>query len=227
MYGLCSRATGEGTFTQYLCVKPGEPIAKKPESLSYRETAAIPLVVLTAFACLNWLPAESRSPNEKRKVVVSGASGGVGIWCVQLAKKLYNCHVIGICSGRNAEFVRELGADEVIDYSKQDVAKTLLDGRKEGKKYDLYIDCVGGTEMFNHWVSLLCWLRCRADFAPDRTPAHIRCIHHHRRRQDESHSNGRSSNVLHLPVSSPTTYTRLHLRPTLRKRYSLPEERTS
>jgi NADPH:quinone reductase-like Zn-dependent oxidoreductase len=79
----------------------------------------------------------------------------VGMWCVQLAKKLYNCHVIGICSGRNAKFVRELGADRVIDYSAQDVAKTLLDGRPEGRKYDLYIDCVGGTEMFDHWTKLL------------------------------------------------------------------------
>lgn len=76
------------------------------------------------------------------------------MWCVQLAKKLYNCHVTGICSGRNAEFVKGLGADEVVDYGQQDVAKTLLDGRPEGNKYDLYIDCVGGTEMFNHWVSL-------------------------------------------------------------------------
>jgi NADPH:quinone reductase-like Zn-dependent oxidoreductase len=152
VYGLCNRTTAEGTFTQYLCVAPGEPIAKKPKTLSYQEAAAIPLVVLTAFACLDWLSPESQSPNEKRRIVVSGASGGVGIWCVQLAKKLYDSHVIGICSGRNADFVKELGADEVLDYSKQDVAKTLLDGRPGGKKYDMYIDCVGGTEMFNHWV---------------------------------------------------------------------------
>lgn len=157
VYGLCSRPTGEGTFTEYLCVKQGEPIAKKPKSLTHQEAAAIPLVVLTAFSILDWLPAVSQSPNEKRRVVVAGASGGVGIWVVRLAKKLYDCHVIGICSGRNAEFVKELGADEVIDYSKQgvDVAKTLLDGRPGGKKYDLYADCVGGTEMFNHWVSYL------------------------------------------------------------------------
>jgi NADPH:quinone reductase-like Zn-dependent oxidoreductase len=162
VYGLCNRATGEGTFTQYLSVVPGEPIAKKPKSLNHQEAAAIPLVVLTAFACLDWLPTETQSPNVKRRVIVSGASGGVGIWCVQLAKKLYDCHVIGICSGRNADFVKSLGADEVIDYGTQDVAKALLDGRPEGKKYDLYIDCVGGTEMFNHWVSSLaicCYLR--------------------------------------------------------------------
>lgn len=153
VYGLCSRPTGEGTFTQYLCVKEGEPIAKKPKSLGFGEAAAIPLVVLTAFACLDWLPSESKSPNPgPRRVVVAGASGGVGIWCVQLAKKLYGCHVVGICSGRNADFVRGLGADEVVDYASQDVVKTLLDRRPEGRKYDLYVDCVGGTEMFAHWV---------------------------------------------------------------------------
>ncbi|KAF1843635.1 GroES-like protein [Cucurbitaria berberidis CBS 394.84] len=155
VYGLCNRPTGEGTFAQYLTVQPGEPIAKKPSTLSHHEAAAIPLVVLTAFSCLDWLPTESQSPNSKRRVIVSGASGGVGGWCVQLAKKLYNCHVVGICSGRNAEFVKGLGADEIIDYSTQDVAKTLLDGRPGEKKYDLYIDCVGGTEIFNHWYDLL------------------------------------------------------------------------
>jgi NADPH-dependent curcumin reductase CurA len=48
-----------------------------------------------------------------------------------------------------------MGADVIIDYTKTDVAKALLDGRPGGKKYDEYIDCVGGTEMFNHWVSLI------------------------------------------------------------------------
>ncbi|KAH7085539.1 hypothetical protein BKA63DRAFT_19788 [Paraphoma chrysanthemicola] len=155
VYGLCNRPTGEGTFAQYLAVAPGEPIAKKPKSLSHEQAAAIPLVVLTAFACLDWLPSESKSPNEKRRVIVSGASGGVGIWCVQLAKKLYNCHVIGICSDRNVDFVKGLGADEVVDYGKEDVVKTLLEGRPEGRKFDLYVDCVGGTHVFSSWTELL------------------------------------------------------------------------
>ncbi|KAF1946400.1 NAD(P)-binding protein [Clathrospora elynae] len=156
VFGLCNRPMAEGTFTQYLAINPGsEPVAKKPSTLSHHEAAAIPLVVLTAFACLDWLPSENQSPNSTRRVIVSGASGGVGMWCVQLAKKLYHCHVIGICSSRNADLVKGLGADEVIDYSSQDVAKTLLDARLGGRKYDLYIDCVGGTDMFNHWLDLL------------------------------------------------------------------------
>ncbi|USP73362.1 hypothetical protein yc1106_00636 [Curvularia clavata] len=159
VFGLCNRPqkTAEGTFTQYLCICPHtDPIAKKPRSLSHPEAAAIPLVALTAFACLDWLPEPSKSPNQDRPhVIVSGASGGVGIWCVQLAKKLYGCHVTAICSSRNADFVRDLGADEVIDYATQDVPQSLLSKRPQGNKFDLYVDCVGGTEMFEYWTQLL------------------------------------------------------------------------
>jgi len=142
---------GDGTFTQYVTVSPSDPISKIPTGWSYNQAAAVPLVALTAFACLDWLPSAT-AKDCKRRVIVSGASGGVGTWCAQLAKKLYNCHVTGICSGSNASFVRQLGADEIVDYTKVDVAKTLLEGRPEGRKYDLYIDCVGGVEMFKHWV---------------------------------------------------------------------------
>jgi NADPH:quinone reductase-like Zn-dependent oxidoreductase len=227
VYGLCNRATAEGTFTQYLSIAPGEPVAKKPKSLTHQEAAAIPLVVLTAFACLDWLPTESQSPNEKRRVVVSGASGGVGIWCVQLAKKLYGCHVIGICSGRNVDFVKELGADKVIDYGKQDVVKTLLDGRPGGNKYDLYIDCVGGTEMFNHWVCSLasCYVD-KADSATDRTLAYIWCVHHDRRRQNLPRCYGRASHILHLPIASTTPYQRIHIWAAICERDFIRAERT-
>ncbi|KAF2121939.1 hypothetical protein BDV96DRAFT_609060 [Lophiotrema nucula] len=153
VFGLFSRPTAEGTFSQYVKVTDQDPIARKPETWSFEEAASVSLVVLTAYACLEWLP-EAKSA-QKRRVIVSGASGGVGIWAVQLAKKVFNCYVTGICSSRNADFVRELGADEVIDYSKQDVPKTLLDSRPNGSKYDLYIDCVGGVEMFNYWTEIL------------------------------------------------------------------------
>jgi NADPH:quinone reductase-like Zn-dependent oxidoreductase len=156
VFGLCNRPVGEGTFTQYLRILPGEPIAKMPRAWVFEEAAAVPLVVLTAFACLDWLPPPPKSPNmEERRVVVCGASGGVGMWAVQLAKKVYGCHVAAICSGRNADFVRGLGADEVIDDLEQNVAETLLASRPEGRKYDLYVDCVGGTQIFEHWHKLL------------------------------------------------------------------------
>lgn len=157
VFGLCNRPMAEGTFTQFLRISPRkEPIAKMPHSWNFEEAASVPLVALTAFACLDWLPEVSKGPNgANRRVVVAGASGGVGIWCVQLAKKLYGCHVTGVCSGRNAEFVKRMGADEVIDYSSQDVTKALLENRPDGLKYDLYVDCVGGTELFAHWHDLL------------------------------------------------------------------------
>ncbi|KAF2641329.1 GroES-like protein [Massarina eburnea CBS 473.64] len=155
VFGLFSRPTGDGTFSEYVRVVPGrDPIARKPKVWSWQEAAAVPLVVLTAFACLDWLP-KMREKEKESRVVVSGASGGTGMWCVQLAKELYNCHVTGVCSARNAEFVKRIGADEVIDYTTQDVAKTLLASRPKGRKYDLYIDCVGGVEMFNHWHEIL------------------------------------------------------------------------
>jgi NADPH:quinone reductase-like Zn-dependent oxidoreductase len=80
VFGLCSRPAAEGTFSQYVNITPADPIAKKPSKWSFEEAAAVPLVVLTAFACLDWLPPET---DGKRRVVVNGASGGVGIWCVQ------------------------------------------------------------------------------------------------------------------------------------------------
>ncbi|KAF2007942.1 GroES-like protein [Amniculicola lignicola CBS 123094] len=155
VWGLVMRPTGEGTFSQYVKVTVGiDPIARKPKSWTFEEAAAVPLVALTAFTCLDWLPA-ANSDGGQRRVIVAGASGGTGIWCVQLAKKLYNCHVTGICSAKNADFVRNMGADEIIDYTSQDIQSTLLSSLPEHRKYDLYIDCVGGTSVFNYWTSLL------------------------------------------------------------------------
>ncbi|OCK80537.1 NAD(P)-binding protein, partial [Lepidopterella palustris CBS 459.81] len=147
--------TAEGTFSQYIHVNPAkDPIARKPSCFTHEMAAAVPLVVLTAFSCLDWLPKVDPGI-ATRRVVVAGASGGVGTWCVQLAKKLHNCHVTGICSAKNADFVRRLGADEVVDYTSEFVAQALLEQRPNGRKYDLYIDCVGGTEMFPYLYDLL------------------------------------------------------------------------
>jgi NADPH:quinone reductase-like Zn-dependent oxidoreductase len=69
-----------------------------------------------------------------------------------VAKKVYNCHVTAICSGRNAEFVRQMGADDVVDYTTSNISHELLERRRQGSQFDLYIDCVGGTELFDTWV---------------------------------------------------------------------------
>ena len=71
-----------------------------------------------------------------------------------VAKKVYNCHVTAVCSGRNADFVKDMGADDVIDYTNSNVPQALLELRQHGSKFDMYIDCVGGTDMFGTWVPL-------------------------------------------------------------------------
>ncbi|EMD96916.1 hypothetical protein COCC4DRAFT_90740, partial [Bipolaris maydis ATCC 48331] len=157
VFGLYNKPAAEGTFTHYLAVSPStSPLTKKPPSLPHTSAAAIPLVALTAFACLAWLPASPGSAKHPYRIIVSGASGGVGTLCVQLAKRLYGSHITAICSSRNAQFVGELGADDVIDYTAQDVRQTLLEKvSKEGAAYDLYVDCVGGMEVFGYWTQLL------------------------------------------------------------------------
>jgi len=72
-----------------------------------------------------------------------------------VAKTLYDCHVTAICSGKNADYVKKLGADEVIDYTTQPVVRSLLDQRAASKENDLIVDCVGGTELFESYTQLL------------------------------------------------------------------------
>ena len=72
---------GQGTFSEYINVNPSEdPVAKKPGCFTHVEAASIPLVALTSYACLEWLP---KTPTAQRKVVIRGASGGTGTWLVQ------------------------------------------------------------------------------------------------------------------------------------------------
>ena len=102
-------------------------IAKKPASLSFEQAAAMPLAALTALQGLRRGRAQAGS-----RVLLIGASGGVGTFAVQIARAM-DCHVTGVCSGRNADFVRELGADEVIDY-------TAGDYRDSAGPFDLVFD---------------------------------------------------------------------------------------
>ncbi|EUC39365.1 hypothetical protein COCCADRAFT_80522 [Bipolaris zeicola 26-R-13] len=157
VFGLYNNLTAEGTFTHYLLLSPStSPLAKKPPSLPHSSASAIPLVALTAYACLSWLPSTPRTPTHPYRIIISGASGGVGTLCVQLAKRLHASHITAICSSRNASFVRSLGADTVLDYTSQNIREALLESvEKEGAGYDLYVDCVGGTDVFAYWTGLL------------------------------------------------------------------------
>lgn len=115
-----------GSAREYSIVLEQE-MALIPKSLSYIEAAAVPVSALTALQALEHV-------GESTRVLVNGASGGVGIWAVQVAH-LLGAYVIGVTSAANADFVRSLGADEIIDYRNHSWAET--------KDVDLAFDCVG------------------------------------------------------------------------------------
>lgn len=121
---------GMGAYAGYIAVKE-KYLATAPESLSLEDAAAIPLAALTALQGLR----DFGKLKKGQDVLINGASGGVGTFAVQLGK-LLGAHVTGVCSGKNVELVRSLGADMVIDYQQQSFEK-LPD------KYDLVFDAVG------------------------------------------------------------------------------------
>jgi NADPH:quinone reductase-like Zn-dependent oxidoreductase len=103
-----------GTFAEYVCVPAGQ-MAHKPANLTFEEAAALPLAANTALMGLR----DVAEVQAGQRVLVNGASGGVGTFAVQIAKS-YGAEVTAVCSTRNVELVRELGADHVVDYTRED-----------------------------------------------------------------------------------------------------------
>lgn len=128
---------GAGTFAEYVSVK-GDRLVHKPAHLSFKEAAAVAVGALTAMQGLRDHGRIARG----QRVLINGASGGVGTYAVQLAKH-FGAEVTGVCSTRNVEMVRELGADHVIDYSKDDFTA-------QAKQYDLIFDAVGNRKMSHY-----------------------------------------------------------------------------
>lgn len=124
VYASCSSALAE-----YVRV-PEDKLALKPANLTFEQAAAVPTGALTALQGLR--DAGKLKPGQK--VLINGASGGVGTYAVQIAKAL-GAEVTGVCSSRNVEMVRSLGADGVIDYTRQDFTAS-------GQRYDLILDNV-------------------------------------------------------------------------------------
>lgn len=122
--------TADGTFAEYALAYE-RWIAPKPASLTFEQAAGVPVAALTALQALR----DKGKIQAGQKVLINGASGGVGTFAVQIAKA-YGAEVTGVCSTRNVEMVRALGADHVIDYTREDFAKG-------GERYDLILDNVG------------------------------------------------------------------------------------
>ncbi len=118
-----------GSFAEY-AVAPEQTVYLKPDNISYEEAASIPIAGLTALRALR----DAGEITPGKEVLVIGAAGGVGHFAVQIAK-LFGAHVTAVCKGGNAGFVKSLGADEVIDYTKEDFTRGQ-------KLYDIIFDAV-------------------------------------------------------------------------------------
>ena len=125
VFGVC-----KGAFAEYACAKE-DRVVSKPARLSFEQAAAIPVAGLTALQGLR----DRGRLQRGQSVLIVGASGGVGTFAVQIAKSL-GAEVTAVCSTRNVDLVRSIGADHVIDYTKQDFTNG-------GRRYDLIIDMAG------------------------------------------------------------------------------------
>jgi NADPH:quinone reductase-like Zn-dependent oxidoreductase len=119
-----------GAFAEYVVARADGSVTRKPDSLTFEQAAAVPIAAITA---LQGLRKAGVQPGER--VLINGASGGVGTFAVQIAKA-QGLHVTGVCSTRNVELVRSLGADEVIDYKHEDYTAG-------NRRFDVIIDNVG------------------------------------------------------------------------------------
>jgi NADPH:quinone reductase-like Zn-dependent oxidoreductase len=125
VYGTC-----DGSFAEYACAR-AERLAPKPANLSFEQAAAVPVSGMTALSGLR----DAGNLQSGQRVLIIGAAGGVGSYAVQLAKA-FGAVVTGVCSTSKAELVRDIGADEVIDYTQVD----FTDGTPQ---FDLILDTAG------------------------------------------------------------------------------------
>jgi NADPH:quinone reductase-like Zn-dependent oxidoreductase len=129
VFGSC-----RGAFAEYVCTSESA-LVTKPSNVTFEQAASVPLAALTALQGLR----EKGQIQPGQKVLINGAAGGVGTFAVQIAKSV-GADVTGVCSTRNVDMVRSIGADRVIDYTQEDFTKS-------GQSYDLIFDCVGNHSL--------------------------------------------------------------------------------
>jgi len=128
---------GTGTFAEYACAN-ADNVALKPTAIAFEQAAAMPVAACTALLAIR----DHGRLQPGQTVLVCGAAGGVGTFAVQIAKAL-GAIVTGVCSTRNVELVRSIGADHVIDYTTEDFAST-------GARYDLVLHVAGNRSLKDH-----------------------------------------------------------------------------
>src|SRR2546428_817426 len=119
-----------GAFAEYVCVREARAVALKPASVTFEQAASVPIAAITALQALR----DKGHIHAGQKVLINGASGGVGTFAVQIAKS-FGAEVTGVCSTKNVDMVRSLGADHVIDYTREDFTQGT-------QHYDLIVDNV-------------------------------------------------------------------------------------
>jgi len=132
-----------GAFAEYVCVR--NAVMPKPANLTFEQAAAVPTAAITALQGLR----DYGQIQPGQKVLINGASGGMGTFAVQIAKA-FGAEVTGVCSTRNVDTARSLGADHVIDYTKEDFTRT-------GRSYDLFFDIAGSRS----------WRECKRVLNPE------------------------------------------------------------
>ena len=126
---------GKGAFAEYVCASEAK-VALTPEGVTLEQAASVPIAGLTALQALR----DRGHLAAGQKALINGAAGGIGTFAVQIAKS-FGANVTGICSTKNVELVRSLGADRVIDY-------TCEDFTQQSERYDLLLDNVGNRPLF-------------------------------------------------------------------------------
>jgi len=129
VFGSC-----KGAFAEYVCASESV-LVTKPANVTFEQAASVPVAAYTALQGLR----DKGRIQAGQKVLVNGAAGGVGTFAVQIAKS-FGADVTGVCSTRNLEMVRSIGADRAIDYTQEDFTKSA-------QRYDIFFDCVGNHSL--------------------------------------------------------------------------------